>query len=155
MRLLIIEDKVEKFNITYNYIKNVDDKIECVRATNLVEAKRFIKNTNHCFDGIVIDMMFPVSGMSIKMTAGIDFLQYLDYIENKVPRVINTSGEETRDILKDNNYPNEVVIINSSMYNCYNQFKEFIDRVKQYKLLKESISPTDVKHTMLESIVTE
>lgn len=155
MRLLIIEDKVEKFKITYNYIKNVDDKIECDRATNLVEAKRFIKNTNHCFDGIVIDMMFPVSGMSIKMTAGIDFLQYLDCIENKVPRVINTSGEETRDILKDNNYPNEVVIINSSMYNCYNQFKEFIDRVKQYKLLKESISPTDVKHTMLESIVTE
>ena len=89
------------------------------------------------------------------MTAGIDFLQYLDYLEIKVPRVINTSGEETKDILKDNNYPNEVVIINSSRYNCSNQFKDFIDIVKQYKLLLETMSPTDVKHTMLESIVTE
>lgn len=158
MEILIIEDNEVKFKRTEDYLSSIDTNVTITNATCVRDAKQLIK-ANH-YDGIVIDMQLPnTSNGSIDRKGGISILMYLDYLDIKSPRCVNTSAEDTKDTLTENNYGEEQCIINSTMCNCTNSFTKFLDRVKECKIELSNkyanVFNTDVSTTMLESLVIE
>ena len=127
MKILIIEDNPHKLVKTIDYIEDVSpDALEIDVADTVREGYMLSKDTK--YDRIVIDMQLPSLGDGhVDREGGIQILQYLeDSINEDTPRVINSSSEETREVLDNNNYKDEKLIINSSMYDCTRAFKKFI-----------------------------
>lgn len=129
MRVLIIEDNERKLNDTIEYIqKACKEELEMDHVMSVKHAKQHIKEIK--YDRIVIDMQLPdTNNSSINRFGGIAILQYLDATELNVDtkRVINSSSNETREVLDTQGYQDETLIVNSSMYDCSRQFDVFIN----------------------------
>lgn len=129
MRVLIIEDNERKLNDTIEYIqKACKEELEIDHAMSVRAAKQYIKEVK--YDRVVIDMQLPdTNNGSINRFGGIAILQYLDatQLNTNTKRVVNSSSDETRGVLDTQGYQNEILIVNSSMYNCSRQFDVFIN----------------------------
>lgn len=128
MKVLIIEDNEIKLNRTIKYLKDVsNEQLEIDTANTVQLGKRFLKQ--NLYDRVVIDMQLPtIAGRGIDQEGGISILLYLATTQNDLTkRVINSSSDETRKVLDDNNFKDDILIINSTQYNCTSQFDRFIN----------------------------
>ena len=128
MRVLIIEDNEIKLNKTIKYLKDSSKLPLDIHTANTVQlAKRFLKQNQ--YDRIIIDMQLPtIAGRGIDQEGGISILLYLPITMNEnTKRVINSSSDETRDVLDRNNFKNEILIINNSARNNSSEFDKFIN----------------------------
>lgn len=127
MKILIIEDNDIKLSRTIKYLQNITSVILDIDTANTVQiAKRFLKQNQ--YDRIIIDMQLPIiTGREINQKGGISILLYLPTtINENTKRVINSSSDETRDVLDKYNYKNETLIINNSGRNNTKEFTEFL-----------------------------
>ena len=132
MKILLIEDKKQKEIITKNYLINAKFDVRIVVARSVADACDTVLSMDD-IDGIVIDMQLPdVSGGSINIAGGVDIIKILNENSIVCPRVVNTSSEETKEMLLRANMIDEKVIINSSRYDCSVQFITFINNVQSY-----------------------
>lgn len=132
MKILLIEDKKQKEIITKKYLTDAKFDVEIVVAQSVAEACHTVLSMDD-IDGIVIDMQLPdVSGGSINIAGGVDIIRILKENSIVCPRVVNTSSEETKEMLLRANMIDEKVIINSSRYDCSVQFITFINNVQSY-----------------------
>ena len=132
MKILLIEYKKQKEIITKKYLTDAKFDVEIVVARSVADACDTILSMDD-IDGIVIDMQLPdVIGGSINIVGGVDIIRILKENSIVCPRVVNTSSEETKEMLLRANMIDEKVIINSSMYNCSRQFITFINNVQSY-----------------------
>lgn len=132
MKILLIEDKKQKEIITKKYLTDAKFDVEIVVARSVADACDTVLSMDD-IDGIVIDMQLPdVSGGSINIAGGVDIIRILKENSIVCPRVVNTSSEETKEVLLKANMVDEEVIINSSRYNCSRQFITFINNVQSY-----------------------
>lgn len=132
MKILLIEDKKQKEIITKKYLTDAKFDVEIVVARTVSATfKALLSGVK--FDGIVIDMQLPNStGGEINIAGGVEIIYMLNDHNIKCPRVINTSSEETKEMLLRANMIDEKVIVNSSRYNCNRQFITFINNVQSY-----------------------
>lgn len=138
MKILIIEDNSRKLDVTIEYIKDVcKEVIDIHTATYVKEAKRLLKE--HKYDRVIIDMQLPINnGGRIDRQGGITILSYLPYTINADTRhIVNSSSDETREVLDNNNFPLVGLIVNSSMYNCTKHFDLFINGLKYVDEVKK------------------
>ena len=127
MKILIIEDNPNKLETTIGYINAVTNGEHEIKTATTV-AKAYIYLMRNQFDRIIIDMQLPISGVNIDRFGGIQVLQHLDdSINADTKRVINSSSRETREVLDNNNYKDETLIVNSNMYDCTASFKKFME----------------------------
>ena len=149
MRVLIIEDNERKLNDTIEYIqKACKEELEMDHAMSVRAAKQYIKEVK--YDRVVIDMQLPdTNNSSINRFGGIAILQYLDatQLNTNTKRVVNSSSDETRGVLDTQGYQNEILIVNSSMYNCSRQFDVFINGEVS---LTSSITAKSVAQTQMD-----
>ena len=132
MKILLIEDKKQKEIITKKYLTDAKFDVEIVVAQSVADACDTVLSMDD-IDGIVIDMQLPdVSGGSINIAGGVDIIKILNENSIVCPRVVNTSSEETKEMLLRANMIDEKVIINSSRYDCSVQFITFINNVQSY-----------------------
>lgn len=132
MKILLIEDKKQKEIITKKYLTDAKFDVEIVVAQSVADACDTVLSMDD-IDGIVIDMQLPdVIGGSINIVGGVDIIRILKENSIVCPRVVNTSSEETKEVLLKANMVDEEIIINSSMYNCSRQFITFINNVQSY-----------------------
>ena len=143
MKVLIIEDNERKLNDTVKYVQNVcKEVVEIDCALCITEGKRYLKENK--YDRVIIDMQMPSTrNSSIDRFGGITILNYLPHTINADTRhIVNSSSDETREVLDNNNFPLVGLIVNSSMYDCTKQFELFINGLKyveETKPVTESI----------------
>lgn len=151
MKILIIEDNERKLKDTIEYVQNVcKEEAEIEVAYSVTEGRRMLKD--FIYDRVIIDMQLPSTrNSSIDRFGGITILKYLPMTCNADTRhIVNSSSDETREVLDNNNFPLVGLIVNSSMYNCTKQFDLFINGLK---FVEEPIA-VDVKETKVEISLT-
>ncbi len=144
MKILIIEDNERKLKDTIEYVQNVCKESYFIdTAFSVTEGRRMLKE--NLYDRVIIDMQLPSTRNSgIDRFGGVNILNYLPLTINADTRhIVNSSSDETREVLDNNNFPLVGLIVNSSMYNCTKQFDLFINGLK---FIEEPLA-VDVKET--------
>ena len=137
INILVIDDSDYKRDSTCKYLQNAHAKFnpECeltiATVDNLIAAK--VALTENTYDGVVIDMQFPVRrNEHIDRKAGVDILNHLRWKKINVPHCINSSGKDSKESMDDAGFTETRFILNSSGISARQDFEEFYKEVLEH-----------------------